>query len=146
MEKILVGSRAFFGEQVASRNKGKDYVELVYSPKVYKWRWEMCLRGTNIFRYKKEDVKTMVQRTVNLGDPQLIGKFLVPEFATAINAKVGDILPLEVLLPKLTEKQKYIALIFEAIKENNTFELEPWQLNEAYEVYKQSRQCFMRNV
>ena len=139
MERILVGSAAFFGNQVASRIKGKDFVELVYNPTAFKWRWEMCLRGTNIFRHKKEDVKTMVQRTVDFGDPRLIGKFLVPEFAAAIGATVEDIKPLEVLLPKLENKLRYVAVIFEAVMANDSFELEPWQLNEAYEVYKSER-------
>lgn len=139
MTKILVGSRAFFGCYDDFTSKDQDFLELVPNPTTFKWRYEQSLRGVCTFRYKKEPAAIMVQRTVENGDAQLVGKFLIPEVATAIGATVEDILPLEVLLPKLDKRHKYIAVIFEAVKQNNSFELTNEQRDEAYEVYKQSK-------
>lgn len=139
MTKILVGSRAFFGCYDDFKSKDKDFLELVHDPTAFKWRHEQSLRGVCTFQYKKEPAAIMVQRTVDFGDALSVGKFLVPEVATAIGATVEDILPLEVLLPKLDKRHKYIAVIFEAVKQNNSFELTDEQRDEAYEVYKQSK-------
>lgn len=139
MSKIVVGSRAFFGGLEGFRSKDYDYLELVENPKGFKWRHEQSLRGVCTFRYKREPVADMVRRTIESGDPLLVGKFLVPEVAGAIGATVNDILPLEALLPKLDDKHRYAAVIFEAIKQNNSFELTDEQRAAAYKVYKQAR-------
>ena len=138
-KKILVGSRAFFGNYKNFRSKDTDYLELVENPQEFSWRKELSMRGFCNFQYKLEPVADMVKRTIENGDPLLIGKFLVPEVAEAIGATVEDILPLEVLLPKLDDNHKYVESIFNAIKENNSFELTDEQRLAAYEIYKQAR-------
>lgn len=82
----------------------------------------------------------MVQRTLDCGDALLIGKFLVPEVAQAIGATVSDILPLETLLSKLDDRHRYVAVIFDAVKQNGSFELTEEQRAAAYEAYRQARQ------
>jgi len=140
MKRILVGSRAFFSGIDGFKSKDHDYLELVENPTTFKWRREQSLRGTCIFQFKKEPVAQMVQRTLDCGDPFVACKFVVPEVAQAIGATVNDILPLEALLSKLDDKHQYVAVIFDAIKQNGSFELTDEQRAAAYEVYRQARQ------
>ncbi len=121
------------------KSKDHDYLELVENPTTFKWRREQSLRGVCTFQFKKEPATQMVQRTLDNGDALLVGKFLVPEVAQAIGATVSDILPLETLLPKLDEKHKYVAVIFDAVKQNGCFELTDEQRAAAYEAYRQAR-------
>lgn len=138
-QKFLVGSRAFFGGYDDFRSKDRDYLILEDNPTGYKWRLEQSLRGTCTFRYRREPVADMVRRTVESGDALLVGKFLIPEVAEAIGATVADIMPLEALLPGLDRRHQYVAVIFDAVKQNNSFELTEEQRDAAYEVYRQSK-------
>lgn len=140
MKRILVGSRAFFSGMEGFKSKDYDYLELVENPTTFKWRREQSLRGTCTFQFKHEPVGQMVQRTLDCGEALLVGKFLVPEVAQAIGATVADILPLEPLLSKLDDRHQYVAVIFEAAKQNGCFELTNEQRAAAYEVYRQARQ------
>lgn len=140
MKRILVGSRAFFSGYEDFQSKDYDYLELVENPTTFKWRREQSLRGTCTFQFRKEPAAQMVQRTLDSGEALLVGKFLVPEVARAIGATVADILPLEPLLSKLDDRHQYVAVIFEAVKQNGCFELTDEQRAAAYEVYRQARQ------
>ena len=139
MKRMIVGSRAFFSGIDGFKSKDHDYLELVENPTTFKWRREQSLRGTCVFQFKKEPVARMVQRTLDCGEALLVGKFLVPEVAQAIGATVVDILPLETLLSKLDDRHQYVAVIFEAVKQNDSFELTDEQRAAAYEVYRQAR-------
>lgn len=138
-ERILVGSRAFFGSIDGFQSKDTDYLELVDETNGFQWRRECSARGLCVFQYKRESAARMVRRTLDHGDALLVGKFLVPEVAQAIGATVADILPLETLLPKLDEKHKYVAVIFEAVRLNGSFELTDEQRAAAYEAYRKAR-------
>lgn len=140
MKRMIVGSRAFFSGMEGFKSKDSDYLELVENPTTFKWRREQSLRGTCTFQFKHEPVGQMVQRTLDCGEALLVGKFLVPEVAQAIGATVADILPLEPLLSKLDDRHQYVAVIFEAAKQNGCFELTNEQRAAAYEVYRQARQ------
>lgn len=139
MTKILVGSRAFFDGVDGFHSKDRDYLILVEQPQNFNWRREQNLRGMCLFEYKKDTPTAMIAKTLEVGDALLIGKFLVPEVAQAIGATVGDILPLESLLPKLDAKHQYEAIIFEAIKTNGTFTLTDRQRQEAFRQYQLAR-------
>lgn len=139
MTKILVGSRAFFSGMKGFTSKDRDYLVLVDKPNGYTWRREQSMRGVCTFEYKRDTPAAMVAKTLDDGDPLLIGKFLVPEVAGAIGATVNDILPLEALLSKLDAQHQYEAVIFAAYKENGTFALTDAQRASAYEVYKEAR-------
>lgn len=139
MTKILVGSRAFFSGIEGFDSKDSDYLILANNQQGFNWRREQTLRGVDVFEYKKDTPSEMVAKTLQVGDPLLIGKFLVPEFANAIGATVTDILPLEALLPKLDAKHKYEAVIFKAIKANNSFQLNEEQMQAAYAAYTAAR-------
>lgn len=139
MGKILVGSRAFFSDIDGFKSKDRDYVEFVENPHDYKYRKEYSMRGICNFLYKKQDVKSLVEKTIESGDALAVGKFLVPEVARELNAGVQDILPLEPLLDKLDKKHQYERVIFDAIKENGSFEITEEQRKKAYEVYCDAR-------
>lgn len=141
MKQILVGSRAFFSGIKGFKSKDTDFLVLVENPTDFQWRREQSLRGICMFHYKKEAPAQMIQRTLDSGDPLLIGKFLVPEVAQAIGATVDDILPLEALLPKLDDRHQYEAVIFKAYKQNGTFTLTQKQLKDAYQAYKNARKA-----
>lgn len=137
--RILVGSRAFFAGLDGFKPKDHDYLELVENPTRFKYCKEMSLRGTCFFQYKKEPAAQMVARAVENGTAIQLGKFLVPEVAEAIGATVNDILPLEVLLPKLDSKHQYQAIIFNAYKKNGSFTLTDEQRQAAFASYLEAR-------
>lgn len=145
MEKILVGSKAFFGAIDGFTGTDSDYIELVENPQGFQWRREIRMRGTDTFQYRKESPMKMVQRTLESGDPLLVGKFLIPEFSAAIGATVQDIAPLEPLLAKLDKKHEYVAYIFRAIMDNGTFEITDQQRDEAYRIYTEARRSKERS-
>lgn len=140
MEKIMVGSKAFFGKLEGFESKDTDYIELIEEPQGFKWRREIRMRGIDTFQYKKESPAEMVRRTVESGDPLLVGKFLVPDFAAAIGATPQDLAPLEQMLERLDEKHRYVAYIFRAVQKNGTFDLTDEQRREAYHIYTEARQ------
>lgn len=139
MTKILVGSRAFFSGMKGFQSKDRDYLILVEQPKGFTWRREQNMRGVCTFMYRKDTPSAMIAKTLEVGDPLLIGKFLVPDVAEAIGATVADILPLETLLPKLDAKHQYEAIIFNAIQSNGTFILTEEQRQSAYKAYLDAR-------
>lgn len=139
-KKFVVGSRAFFSGCDEFKSKDRDFLEFVENPTGFKWRREQSLRGVCTFSYKLEPVADMIRRTLECGDALLIGKFLVPEVAEAIGATVADILPLATLLEKLDKKHEYIAVIFDAVKQNGSFDINDDQRAAAYEIYKQARE------
>ena len=139
MKKILVGSNAFFKNVKDFKSKDKDYLIFIDNPEDFKIRKEICLRGTDIFYYKRLSPIEMINYTLETNDPLLIGKFLVPEVAEELKLSVSDILPLEPMLSKLDEQHQYQVIIFNHIKNNNSFILTEEQLEEAYQFYISSR-------
>lgn len=139
MIKILVGSRAFFDGMKGFQSKDRDFLVLVEKPQGFNWRREQSVRGICTFEYKLGTPAEMVAKTLEVGDPLLIGKFLVPEVADVLGTTVEDILPLETLLPKLDDKHQYEAVIFNAIKANGAFTLTDEQRKEAFHVYQAAR-------
>lgn len=139
MKKILVGSNAFFEDIKNFKSKDKDYLIFIDNPEDFKIRKEICLRGTDMFYYKRLSPSEMINYTLETNDPLLIGKFLVPEVAEELKLSVSDILPLEPMLSKLDEQHQYQVVIFNHIKNNNNFTLTNEQLDEAYQVYISTR-------
>ncbi len=139
MEKIIVGSRAFFSGIDGFTPGSTDYVELIENPEKFEWRHELSMRGVNTYSYKKEASDVMVQRTLDYGNPLLVGKFLVPAVAEAIGLTVADLQPLEPLLDDLEEKHRYIKTIYEAVKANGSFSLTDEQRAAAFEEYSKTR-------
>lgn len=139
MKKILVGSNAFFKNVKNFKSKDKDYLILIDNPQDFKIRKEICLRGTDMFYYKRLSPLEMINYTLESNDPLLIGKFLVPEVAEELKLSVSDILPLEPMISKLDEQHQYQVIIFNHIKNNNSFILTEEQIDEAYQFYIEAR-------
>ena len=139
MKKILVGSNAFFKDVKDFKSKDKDYLIFVDNPQDFKIRKEINLRGTDMFYYKRLSPSEMINYTLESNDPLLIGKFIVSEVAEELKLSVSDILPLEPMLSKLDEQHQYQVVIFNHIKNNNSFTLTNEQLDEAYQVYLSTR-------
>ena len=139
MKKILVGSNAFFKDFKDFKSKDKDYLVFIDNPVDFKIRKEIYLRGIDMFYYKRLSPIEMINYTLESNDPLLIGKFLVPEVAEELKLSVTDILPLEPMLSKLDERHQYQVIIFNHIKNNNSFILTEDQLDEAYQFYISTR-------
>ena len=139
MKKILVGSNAFFKNVKGFKSKDKDYLVFIDNPVDFKIRKEIYLRGIDMFYYKRLSPFEMINYTLETNNPLLIGKFLVPEVAEELKLSVTDILPLEPMLSKLDEQHQYQVIIFNHIKNNNSFILTEEQLDEAYQSYISTR-------
>ncbi len=139
MKKILVGSNVFFKDFKGFKSKDKDYLVFIDNPLDFKKRKEIYLRGIDMFYYKRLSPIEMINYTLETNNPLLIGKFLVPEVAEELKLSVTDILPLEPMLSKLDEQHQYQVIIFNHIKNNNSFILTEEQLDEAYQFYLSTR-------
>lgn len=139
MKEIIVGSNAFFKNMQDYKGKDKDYLILVDEPKDFKLRKEICMRGIDRFYYKKDTAKNMIQQALDTNDAMVVGKFLIKEVAEEIGLLPQDITLLKPLIEKVDEKHQYQKIIFNAIIENNSFDLTEAQLNEAFEEYKKAR-------
>lgn len=138
-KQFTVGSRAFFSDMPDFRSKDSDILVLMDEPAGFQWRREQQLRDVSTFRYKREPIAQMIQRTLDADDPLLVGKFLVPEVAAELGASVADILPLQPLVAKLDDKHKYYAVIFDAYQTNGSITLTQEQRDAAYQLYTEAR-------
>lgn len=138
-KQFTVGSSAFFSGMPDFRSKDSDILILTDEPDGFQWRREQQLRGVSTFRYKREPLAQMIQRTLDADDPLLVGKFLVPEVAAELGASVADILPLQPLVGKLDDKHKYYAVIFDAYQANGSITLTQEQRDAAYQLYTEAR-------
>ena len=138
-KQFTVGSRAFFSDMPDFRSKDSDILVLMDEPAGFQWRREQQLRGVSTFRYKREHIAQMIQRTLDADDPLMVGKFLVPEVAAELGVSVADILPLQPLVSKLDDKHKYYAVIFNAYQANGSITLTQAQRDAAYQLYTEAR-------
>ena len=69
----------------------------------------------------------------------VVGKFLVPEFCTAIGFTIEDLPKLAPLVERLDDKHMYEKVIYESYLENHAFELTIEQRDRAYSMYRESR-------
>lgn len=145
-KQFTVGSRAFFSDMPDFRSKDSDILVLMDEPAGFQWRREQQLRGVSTFRYKREPIAQMIQRTLDADDPLMVGKFLVPEVAAELGVSVADILPLQPLVSKLDDKHKYYAVIFNAYQANGSFTLTKEQRDEAYTEYWKARKIKQKDM
>ncbi|MBR2249505.1 MAG: hypothetical protein IJ844_03185 [Prevotella sp.] len=139
MKHFTVGSRAFFSGISSFHTTGRDTLRLVSSKRQTQWREEHTHRQHHTFSYIASSPAEMIQQTISSGDARLVGKFLVPQVAAALNLTVDDILPLEAMLDSLGPRYEYEAVIFRAIINNRSFDLTEAQRMEAYQVYQSAR-------
>lgn len=138
-QRFLVGSRAFFAGLDGFQSKDRDYLELVDEPHGFDYRRERSQRGTCLFEYKREPARQMIERALQNGGAIQLGKFLVPEVASAIGLTIDDLQQLAPLVERLDNKHKYQAVIFNAYLANGSFTLTDEQRQEAYVAYTKAR-------
>lgn len=142
-EKFLVGSRAFFTGLDGFKPKDTDNAYLVNGYTSYKYVQQIQLRESCHFFWKKYPKQEMIEYALEHGkdkNAMLIGKFLVPEFAKALDFTIQDLKQLEPLIENLDDKHKYEEIIFNAYMENGDFILTDEQRQKAFEEYLKYRQ------
>lgn len=137
-QKILIGSRAFFGGIGGFKSENRNMLELHSNP-AFKLGSEQDTRKTRVYKYTREPAQVMIKRAVESGNALQAGKFLVPEVARAIGAQVQDLKPLEPLFAQLPEKHKWQQDVYAAYMTNGDFRLTAEQRQAAYEVYRAAR-------
>lgn len=139
MDKIEVGSNAFFKGMEDFRSKDRDFLVLVDNPVGFNFRKETSLRGVDTFEYKNMSADEFITKTLEYKDALSVGKFLVKDFATAIGLKVSQLKKLSPLVEKLDEKHQYEKIIFDAIVKSGSWDLTDEVRTQAFESYKESR-------
>lgn len=138
MDYILIGSTVFFSSFDDFKSKDKDYILLVDNPDGFNF-----VRQTSgsycLFEWKKMSADEFVDYTLTKGPAMQLGKFLVPEFVTAIGFTIEHLKRLSPLVEKLDSKHAYEKIIYDSYIENNAFTLTADQLNAAYLKYKEVR-------
>lgn len=138
--KFLVGSKYFFKDYEDYKSKDVDYAIIKEKGNGYRY-WKELHMGTECtFEIVKMSVQDMIAHIIKVGEPLMIGKFLVPEFNEAYGFKIEDLYRLQTLIDKLDEKHKYEKCIFDAYMKNKAFRLTKTQRNAAYKEYKKARQ------
>lgn len=140
MEKILIGSKYFFSCYDDFEGSDIDELELIETNEFKQVR-QFTGQGKCLFQLKKHDNKDDYIEwalTSNLG--MVIGKFLVPEFCSAIGFTIDDLPRLAPLLDRLRDKHEYEKIIYHSYLENGSFTLTDEQRDRAYKSYKESRQ------
>lgn len=139
--KILVGSTYFFsGYYDDFESKDKDYAIIVKKGNGYRYWKELHSNDTCIFEIVKMSPKEMIERIIKVGEPLMIGKFLVPEFNSEYGFKFEDLYRLNILVNKLDDKHEYEKVIYNAYLKNKSFRLTKTQRNAAYKAYKKARE------
>lgn len=132
---ILVGSQALFSGIDGFISKDHDYLELQSEPKDYKNVRQYHFKDKCVFQWRLMPPEEFISLTLQRNCPMEIGKFLVPEAATAIGLTIDDLKRLTPLAEALDDKHRYEAVILKAYIENGAFTLTDEQLNEAYKEY-----------
>lgn len=136
---MIVGSTYFFNNIKGFSSKDIDILEIVSSPKDFKYSYQLSRKGKCVFKWKKMSPKKFIKITLERNCPMEIGKFLIPEFCKEIGFTIEHLLELKSLVEKLDDKHKYESIIFDSYIENNDFILTQEQLLKSYNEYKKYR-------
>lgn len=137
--KILVGSSVFFNEIGGFKPKDRDYVILDEKPVGYDFVRQTTSGKECLFEWRRMLPAQFVEYSLYRGPAMQLGKFLVPEFVTAIGFTIEHLKRLSPLVEKLDSKHAYEKIIYDSYIENNAFTLTADQLNAAYLKYKEVR-------
>ena len=137
---MLVGSNVFFKDIEGFNSKDIDILELVDNPTNFKYLRQFRFKDKCVFQWKRMTPEKFIEVTLQNNTPMEIGKFLVPDFIKEIGFTIQHLKQLQPLIDRLDEKHKYEKVIYDAYIENGEFKLNEKQLNEAYKIYKLTRQ------
>lgn len=139
MAKILMGSTYFFSQYPDFESKDIDEIEIVETTK---FNYMSHLIGNNkcSFLIKKQPTtQKYIDDALKCHLGMTVGKFLIPEFASAIELNIEDLPQLQPLIDRLDEKHQYEKIIYNSYIANNDFILTDVQRDIAYKLYKESR-------
>lgn len=137
MNKILVGSRAFFTGIEGFTPHDYDYVifetaRTKISTIIYK--------GCDVFAVPKLSKEELITLFLNSDHRNSLCFFLIPEIIEKIGFCIEDLNKVKDLVDRLDDKHKYEKIIFDAYLENGKMELTDEQRLKAFECYKKARE------
>ena len=139
MDKILIGSTYFFSSYDSFHSKDIDEIQIIDTNEFTQMR-QITGKGKCLFQMKRHASKDeYIDWALRSQLGMVIGKFLVPEFASTIGFSVEDLKQLSPLIKKLDDKHKYEEIIFNSYIENGAFTLTKEQRDLAYQSYKETR-------
>ena len=139
MNKILMGSTYFFSCYEGFEGKDIDEIQIIETNEFEQVR-QITGRGKCLFQMKRHNTKEeYIEWALKSNIGMVIGKFLVPEFCSAIEFTIDDLPRLEPLIAKLDDKHKYEEIIYNSYLQNGSFTLTDEQRDRAYKSYKESR-------
>ncbi len=138
-KRILVGSRAFFSKCPNFNSKDTDYLILVETGNGFQFIKQISEAHRCTFELVLRPKQELIDYALNHGAPMQVGKFLVKDFAEAINLTADDLKQLRPLIDKLDAKHEYERIIFDYITEHGSWDIPTKVRDAAYKAYKAAR-------
>jgi hypothetical protein len=140
IKQFKIGSSALFSGMQGYNEKSSDLLLIEKDPVGFKtWRESSCQSGV-IAEWKEMGKDEFIEATLSFGRPELVGKFLIPEFAEWLQMTIDDLKKLDNLFSKMEGKQAYLKKIYDYYIENGEFELREEQKKDAYSIYQEYRE------
>lgn len=137
-EKILVGSRYFFGRYPDYSSKDVDYIVLVDEPLMFKTQLNMRSSGNDVFYWKRMNPSEYIEIALK-SDALCSGKFLIPEFCREIGFTFDMLPQLEERFLNMDSRHLYEKSIYDSYIANGGFSLTDEQRETAYKIYKENK-------
>lgn len=135
----IVGSQYFFKSFEDFTPKDLDTVEFVVNPLDFKFTSQRLEKNRCTFKWRKLPNNELIKLHLQQNTPMTIGKFLVKTVVEELNFTIDDLKQLKPLIDNIDEKHQYEKIIYDAIIENNSWDIPQNILNDAYLLYKQTR-------
>jgi len=97
------------------------------------------LHGKDVFFFRNMSKSGFVQDARESKLPMVVGKFIVPEFASYIGLTIDELRDMGDMFDKLDEAHSYEKTVYDAYIENDGFYLNDEQRKKAYNKYKETR-------
>jgi hypothetical protein len=140
LNEYTVGSRYFFETYPDYESKDHDIL-IIEDPPFMPYNHMMIIRGQgkDVFRYRPHTADEFINYTLELNVPMVIGKFLIKEFCEDWGITIDHLKKLKNLAEKMDDKHEYVKYIYNVFVDNNRFELTQEERDEAYSIYKRSK-------
>jgi hypothetical protein len=140
MERIQVGSRAFFSGIEGFHPHDSDYVEIVEPKDVDFYYKNVFKEGKDcIFQVVRRPKEKRLEWAVKYERPMSLCMFLVPEFCQVFGITIADLETLRPLRDRMDRRHTYLTVIYDAYIENGSMTLTDQQRQAAFEEYKKER-------
>lgn len=145
-EKYLIGSRSWFEGKEGFNPHDIDYISFVDKSDDLNFTWKETYfhDGIDDFTYVKYPPEKMLEMCLRLKDFILAGAFLHEEIANLFNISIEQLPLLRPIIEisihkKNLKKHDYVLMILDFIVQNNSWDLTPEQLDQAYQNYLDTR-------